>query len=183
MSNKYLYELYGQTNRVAVSFEDVPPVFKQRIRNYRFFCSNATSLDVSGTPISTLGLHEVIMTALHLTLITALDCPNIRNGKLFVRIAIKKNIRQLKEIKNRKIRIELSMPEPGIIYGGYFYELWKMRRVGIFETCTTVLREMSSNMCAAGRTTRSRSSTIRGCLESCLQMGESFHRIFKIENL
>lgn len=104
MSNKYLYESHEQTSRKTVSFADVPFVFKQRVRETikLFFCSNATSLEVSGTPIGTLGLYEVIVTASHLTLITALDCPNIGSGKLFLRLARNKNQRQLKEIKNRK---------------------------------------------------------------------------------
>lgn len=133
MTNKYLYRLYEQTNRKIVNFEDVPSVFKQRVRNYRCFCSNATSLDVSGTSISTLGLYEVIMTALHLTLITALDCPNIRSGKLFVRLATKKNKRQLKEIKNRKIHIELSVPGSGTIYGTSYESFSGMLTSNVFE--------------------------------------------------
>ena len=65
----------------------------------------------------------VIVIAPHLTLITALECPNIRNGKLFVTLAIKKNKRQLKEIKNRKTHIDFSIPESGTIHGS-FYELF-----------------------------------------------------------
>lgn len=150
MSNKYLYGLYGHTNRKAVSFADVPPIFKQRVRNYQCFCSNATSLDVSRTPISTLGLCEVIMTAPHLTLITALECPNIRNGKLFVRLATKKNKRQLKEIKNRKIHIELSMLESGRTTHGSYHEFSGMLTSNVFAkpshvTCKSCRANCSRN--------------------------------------
>jgi hypothetical protein len=123
MSNKYLYESYEQTNRKTVSFADVPSVFNQRVRNYQCFCSNATSLDVSGTPISTRELVVVVVIAPHLVLVTALECPNIKSGKLFVTLARKKNKRQLQEIKNRKTHIELSMPESGTIHES-FYELF-----------------------------------------------------------
>jgi hypothetical protein len=115
ISNKYLYESYPNTNRKTVSFADVPSVFKQRIRNYQNFCANAVSFDVSGTSIDTFGLVEVIATAPNLVLVTALECPNIRNGKLFVTLATKRNKRRLKEMKNRKIHVELSIPESGTI--------------------------------------------------------------------
>lgn len=120
MSNKYLYESYLDTNRAIVSFMDVPLIFRKRIKNFKNFCVNVISLDVSETSIDTFELCRIVTDSPSLIKIIAYECPNIKNGKLFVILATKKN---KKCLNNRKIHIELSVIENKTL-NSQFYEIF-----------------------------------------------------------
>lgn len=105
MTNKCLYGVYPRTNRTSVSFNDVPRKFRNRIRNYKNFCDNTRSLDVSGTSIHTKELFTIIVDSKSLTTINVSRCCNVKSSEVVRLLAMKSN---RKKIKDRIIHVEFS---------------------------------------------------------------------------
>lgn len=142
MSNKNLYESYFDTNRMIVSFMDVPLIFRKRIKNFQNFCANVISLDVSETSIDTFGLCRIVTDSSSLIKVIAYKCPNIKNGKLFVTLATNKN---KKCLNNRKIHIELSVIENKTLDSHFYIIFTGILTSNVFDKPELIICNMCRN--------------------------------------